>query len=135
MGGWTDDEKRAGKTIRKQLIEPIDTADTLFVIAISAIGDAALTPEEVRASITLQDVLDPKRKGEPSCDMDGWLKLEDLEYNYLIKKLDARNWFNLQLRETLEMMQSWREAPTHIPGESGVLSLNGAGIGKGRSRR
>lgn len=114
---WSDSERQLGKSVRKQPIDPIDTAETLFVIAVSAVTDAALTPDEIRASIGLQDAIDPKHKGEASCEMNEWIKLEDNEYNYLIKKLDTRSWFNLQLRETLEMLQSWREAPTHIPGE------------------
>lgn len=114
---WTDDEKRLGKSTRKRLIDPIDTADILFAIAITAVTDAALSSDDIRASIGLQDAIDPKHKGEPTCEMDGWIKLEDNEYNYLIKKLDARNWITPQLRETLEMIQSWREADTHIPGE------------------
>lgn len=115
MQQWNDDERSAGRCARKQRIDPVNVAEQLFVIAITAVGQQALSETDIRASIGLQDSIDPERHGEPSVALGNWIAIPEDAHSYLVKKLDAQRWFSLECREILEMVQEWRNAPQDKP--------------------
>lgn len=119
---WTDQERVAGRCERKQKMLPIDTGEILYMIAITPISQSAPSESDMRASIGLQYAIDPKHRGEPSVELGDYMELNENEHAYLIKKLDAQRWFSVELRETFELIQNWKEAPNIRPFE---LKSNG----------